>query len=236
MQLGKVMVVDDSDALRALMVSSLIRHGIDVYSASDLEKARKALESFKPDVVVLDLELGEDDGNDLIDEIDAAGAICLVASSRDKVEDRIKSLSLGAEDYMVKPIDMQELFLRIRNLLNLRRSTTVDIKNAIAELGGVKVDLVSRRLIGKDSKRHDDLTMSEFELLRLLAEKPGAVQSREMLFRRVMGRNVSDSSRALDMLVSKVRKKLRSAGCKVDINSVRGEGYALRPYRTSTIR
>jgi hypothetical protein len=57
-----------------------------------------------------------------------------------------------------------------------------------------------------------------------------------MLFRRVMGRNVSDSSRALDMLVSKVRKKLRSAGCKVDINSVRGEGYALRPYRGSAIR
>lgn len=224
----KIMIVEDSHSIRALIVSDLTRRGLDVYSTSSIKGAKAGLASFKPDIAILDLGLEDGDGNDLIRELQEREIMCLVLSQRDALQDKINSLTLGAQEYIIKPVDLDELYLRIRNLLTFCKSEHGDATGRILRTyGGAKVDVLGRKLISPDNKTSIELTKAEFKLLVELGEAGGVQQSREHLNRAVFGRKVFRNSRALDMLVSKIRKKLRLAGAGTSIVAMRGEGYAM---------
>ena len=209
-------------------MSTLIREGYDVYSASSISNARAALQSFRPNLVTLDLTLEDGDGSDLMQEIAKVGALCLVLTAREGDEERIRLLELGAQEYLQKPVSAQEILLRIRNILSFFKTNIIYSGSSLIEIGGITIDLTSRSLVERDGGKPIELTGSELKLLRILGEAGELATNRERLFTKVTGRRNLGASRALDMLASKLRRKLRDAGSPVDIYSVRGQGYVLR--------
>lgn len=217
MQLGKVMIVDDSPSLRALLVSTLIREGYDVYSASSIANARAALQSFRPNLVTLDLTLEDGDGSDLLQEIRKAGALCLVLTARDGDEERMRLLELGAQEYLHKPVSAQEILLRIRNILSFLKTHLIPEASALIEIGGIKIDLTSRCIVESNGAKTVGLTSSEVKFLTILGAAGEVATNRDRLYTQITGKRNIGESRALDMLASKLRGKLRDAGSPTDI-------------------
>ena len=209
------------------MSDYLRQKGFDIYSVTSLLAARSAIKTFKPDVLVLDLGLDDGDGTDLMSDLKAAACGCIVVSSRSDISDRLKLLELGADDYLIKPFDLHELFLRVRNLLTQRLRATSSSDNVIVEYSGIRVILATRSVIDQDGQILTVLTDSELLLIRALSQAFGAVVTRKDLYSNVFGRKSFDRSRALDVLVSKLRHKLKEIGSSLDIKSVRGAGYML---------
>ena len=223
----KIMVVEDAHSLRAIIVSDLIRRGFDVFLSENLQGARAGLRRFKPDLVVLDLSLPDGDGIELIDECQKDSVLCLVLTSMAQKEEMFSCLARGAQEYIVKPIDESELFLRVRNLVASRPAVLKASEISLVEIGGIKIDLMGRQLVSNDLNTSSRLTEYEFRLLRLLSEALEGGRTREDLNRLVLGHKAISESRALDMLVSKLRSKIRKIGSSVTIISLRGQGYML---------
>ena len=224
---GRILIVEDSDAIRTLMSDYLRQNGFDIYSVTSLLAARAAIKTFKPDVLVLDLGLDDGDGTELMSDLKASGCGCIVVSSRSDISDRLKLLELGADDYLIKPFDLHELFLRVRNMLTQRLRAVSSSDDVIVEYNGIRVVLATRSVIDQDGKVLTILTDSELLLIRSLSQSFGAVVTRKDLYTNVFGRKSFDRSRALDVLVSKLRHKLKDIGTNMDIKSVRGSGYML---------
>lgn len=223
---GRVLIVEDTDSVRLLVTEFLRRQGLDVFAVSSKLAARMALRTFKPDVMILDLGLEDGEGIELMDDWREAGCHCLVLSARAGLEDRLSLLELGADDYVTKPFDPRELYLRIRNMLaNRTRASNAD--ELIVDYAGIRVVLATRSVLSPAGEVIDVLGDSELLLIRALSRSFPAVVSRQDLYATVFDRKSFETSRALDVLVSKLRRKLRELGTDLDIRSVRGTGYML---------
>lgn len=225
--MGRALLIEESAALRTSFSDYLQSRGIQTYTARGVSDARALLPALRPDVTTLDLDMQEGDGFDLIEQITSAGSRCLIVSMRDRVQDRIRALELGADDFVTKPIDLEELYLRLRNILVHRRPQTVDANNPVLDLNGVKVDLVTRALLNAENKPGAELTESELALLRILAENMDRVVSKETLFAAIHGRSYSPTTRSLDVGISRLRIKLKTSESGAEIRSVRQAGYLL---------
>ena len=137
----------------------------------------------------------------------------------------MRALSLGADSYLVKPISSEELYLRLRNILANRSPRRSELNNAIVDLQGVKVDLVTRAVLDRGGARGPDLSETELSLLRVLAENANRTVSKENLSHQVYRQSYLPGSRALDVGISRLRIKLKSAGTGAEIRSVREAGY-----------
>lgn len=220
---SRVLLVEDSAAFRKLMYERLRLRGYEIYEAWSLASARRMLPSVQPSVVLLDLELDGEDGYELLKE-SRDGRAVIVVSAREKAEERVRCLTLGAADYIVKPIDFDELVLRIERAERLQAPRESSI--LLMAAGDVRFDLVSRRISGRD-KESDPLSPAEARLLRLLAEAKGRAIPREEIARDVLGRQTLVEGRSIDVMVSKMRRKLDAVGAGRLIQSVRGLGYRL---------
>lgn len=220
---SRVLLVEDSAAFRKLMYERLRLRGYEIYEAWSLASARRMLPSVQPSVVLLDLELDGEDGYELLKE-SRDGRAVIVVSAREKAEERVRCLALGAADYIVKPIDFDELVLRIERAERLQAPRESSI--LLMAAGDVRFDLVSRRISGRD-KESDPLSPAEARLLRLLAEAKGRAIPREEIARDVLGRQTLVEGRSIDVMVSKMRRKLDAVGAGRLIQSVRGLGYRL---------
>jgi two-component system response regulator MprA len=221
----RLLVVDDDRALRDVLRRSLTLAGYDVRVTETGAGALSDVSSTVPDAVVLDIGLPDIDGLEVCRLLRREGnrVPILMLTARDAVADRIDGLDAGADDYLVKPFDVDELKARLRALL--RRSSGEGITEGLtfAELA-------------LDPARHGvmvgetfvELTRTEYQLLELLLLNPRRVMPHSLIYDRVWGYDFGPTSNALRVYIGYLRRKLEDAGGRPLIHTVRGVGYALR--------
>ncbi len=217
-----ILVVDDDQRLRELLRRYLTRHGYAVTLAADAQEAAARLESFLFDLLVLDLMLPGEDGLALARRLRATSDLpILVLTARSEVEDRIRGLEAGADDYLVKPFEPRELLLRIATIL---RRTARPAPRAEIRFGPYRFDLRTHMLwLGEQPVR---LTTTEAAMLALLARRSGRAVSRAELAHAAA---VDGSDRAVDVHIARLRRKLEcDPRTPRYLLTHRGEGYALR--------
>ncbi|WP_319943288.1 response regulator transcription factor [Nocardia aurantia] len=220
MQRGRILVIEDADAIRAAVTTALFAAGHEVLSRADGAGLEHDLAVFRPDVVVLDVMLPGRDGFALLETVRArceAGVVMLTA--RDGVEDRVRGLRAGSDDYVVKPFDLTELVARIEALL--RRMGRLQAKLTIGDL---VVDVDSGVVVRGD--RQVALTATEFKLLTYLATHRDRVLTKTQNLTAVWGYEDYDPN-LVEVYVSAVRRKLEEHGPRL-LQTVRGLGYTLR--------
>ncbi|MER5324063.1 response regulator transcription factor [Streptosporangium roseum] len=227
---ARVLVVDDEPALREALQSSLEYEGYRVGLASDGLAALEVLEREPYELVLLDVMMPRLDGLTACRRLRAAGnhVPVLMLTARDAVGDRVSGLDAGADDYLVKPFELDELLARVRALL--RRSALT--APAAADGGGVllhgdlRMDTSSREVTRAGERL--ELTRTEYLLLELLMVHPRQVLTREQILSEVWGFDFEPSSNSLDVYVMYLRRKTEAAGRSRLIHTVRGVGYVLR--------
>jgi two-component system response regulator MprA len=222
----RVLVVDDDRGLRDVLRRALSLSGYEVELAESGSGALTAVTSAVPDAMVLDIGLPDIDGLEVTRQLRRAGnrLPVLMLTARDAVSDRIDGLDAGADDYLVKPFDVDELKARLRALM--RRSGgegDVDGGLSFAEL---KLDPARHGVTVSDN--FVELTRTEYQLLELLMRNPRRVLPHTLIYDRVWGYDFGPTSNALRVYVGYLRRKLEDAGSRPLIHTVRGVGYSLR--------
>ncbi|MDB4885480.1 MAG: phoB [Gemmatimonadetes bacterium] len=223
----RVLVVDDETDIVALVAYHLARSGYRVSTASSGTEALDAARRDRPSLVVLDLMLPGMSGFEVLEQLrageDTRGIAVLMLTARREEQDRIRGLSLGADDYLAKPFSPQELVLRVGAILRRLGAGGASVADTI-RLGALEIDT------GAHTVRVDgdpvDLTPTEFKLLHTLVERRGRVQDRAFLLRTVWDAAPDIQTRTVDMHVQRLRAKLGSAGDLIE--TVRGFGYRIR--------
>ncbi|MGW1248980.1 response regulator transcription factor [Streptomyces sp. NPDC002535] len=228
----RILIVDDEPAVREALRRSLAFEGYGTQDAVDGLDALARMESYAPDLVVLDVQMPRMDGLTAARRIRASGSTVpiLMLTARDTVGDRVTGLDAGADDYLVKPFELDELFARIRALL--RRSSyasataSVPAEADVLSFEDLRMDLATREVTR--GGRTVELTRTEFTLLEMFLAHPRQVLTREQILKAVWGFDFEPSSNSLDVYVMYLRRKTEAGGEPRLVHTVRGVGYALR--------
>lgn len=227
---ARVMVVDDDAQIRTLVARSLTRHGFDTLTAPDVRSAEAMLAQRPVDLVILDVMMPGEDGLSLCRRLARSGGpMILILSALDASSDRIVGLELGADAYLPKPCDPRELVAHVRALLRRARMHYESGPDGgrSAEFEGWQVDLIGR-LLRDPTGLVIDLSNAEFVLLRSFLERPRRVLTREQLLDTAHGDGADIFDRAVDVQVSRLRRKLGPDGARF-VRTVRNEGYMFTP-------
>ncbi len=220
---ARVLVVEDDEAIADVLRRSLRAEGHDVRSAADGVEALTEAEQFVPDLVVLDLGLPRLDGVEVCKRLRADSDVpILILTARTETDDRVSGLDMGADDYLVKPFERQELLARIRALLRRRPPRG----SASMVVGDLTLNADTREV--RRGEREVELTKREFELLQYLAENQKLVVSRERLLEEVWGYDPTDETNTIDVFISNLRRKLEEDGEPRLLHTKRGAGYVLK--------
>jgi two-component system response regulator MprA len=221
----RIVVVDDERALRDVLRRALVLAGYEVRCAEDGPSGLAEIVGSAPDAVVLDIGMPGMDGLEVCRRLRAQGnrVPILMLTARDAIADRIDGLDAGADDYLVKPFDVDELKARLRALV--RRSG-----------GEGDPDALSFAELRLDTARHGvavdgafvELTRTEFQLLELLMRNPRRVLPHSLIYERVWGYDFGPASNSLRVYIGYLRRKLEEAGARNLIHTVRGVGYTMR--------
>lgn len=224
MKAKRILVVEDDAALSRLLRINLVYEGFEVECVADGGLAPGRAREFAPDLVLLDVMLPGLDGFKLLEALgQGRRAPMIVLSVLAQRADKLRGLRLGADDYVTKPFDLQELIARIHAVLR-RSSPELDQ----LALGEVVIDFASRHATRHGTSVH--LTDLEFDLLRYLAERRGRVVYRDELLRSVWGYGDMPMTRSVDNTVARLRRKIEpDDGEPRYIHTVRGHGYVLTP-------
>ncbi|MFF0063783.1 response regulator transcription factor [Streptomyces sp. NPDC005279] len=227
----RILIVDDEPAVREALQRSLSFEGYGTEVAVDGVDALARAEAYSPDLIVLDIQMPRMDGLTAARRLRAAGSTTpiLMLTARDTVGDRVTGLDAGADDYLVKPFELDELFARVRALL--RRSSYATAASAATDddvlaFADLRMDLVTREVMR--GTRRVELTRTEFTLLEMFLAHPRQVLTREQILKAVWGFDFEPSSNSLDVYVMYLRRKTEAAGEPRLVHTVRGVGYALR--------
>jgi two-component system KDP operon response regulator KdpE len=220
----KLLVVDDEPAIRRLLGTALSRAGYAVVEAGTAREALAAVAIDKPGAVLLDLGLPDRDGLELVPLIIGAGAAVVVVSARDATEQKVSALDLGADDYVTKPFDTEEVLARIRAAL--RHRLTWQAEQAFVRVGEVEINLSARIVLKAGEEVH--LTPKEYGLLAELAARPGRVLTHAQLLRAVWGPAHEGDVEYLRVAARGIRRKLEEDPARPSLirNEV-GVGYRL---------
>jgi len=220
---AKILVVDDEPDALELIEVNLKAAGYEVLSAPDGHKALEKARTLLPALILLDVMLPEVDGLEVCKALrrdpKTASIPIIMLTARAAEIDRVVGLELGADDYVTKPFSPRELVLRIKNLL--KRGAAAPETAQHVHFAGLAVDRSRHRVTYHDKEL--DLTLTEFKLVTLLAERKGRVQSREQLLKDVWGYNTLIDTRTVDTHMRRLRDKLGDAAKLLD--TVRGVGY-----------
>ncbi|WP_460370299.1 response regulator transcription factor [Actinocorallia lasiicapitis] len=225
-----ILVVDDEPAVREALVSSLEFEGHQVSEAGDGVDALRMAEKARPDLIVLDVLMPRMDGLTACRRLRTQGdhTPVLMLTARDMVGDRVTGLDAGADDYLVKPFELDELLARIRALL--RRSSlsarTGGGQEEVLEFAGIRMNTLTRD-VTRDGRRLE-LTRTEYMLLEMFLHHPRQVLTREQILETVWGFDFEPASNSLDVYVMYLRRKTEIDGMPRLVHTVRGVGYALR--------
>ena len=218
----RILVVDDDSRIRDVLRRQLSYEGYQVELAGDSREAFARVADNPPDLVVLDWMLPGMDGLEIcrrLRQVDDMPIIMLTAKGT--LDDKVDGLDSGADDYLVKPFEPEELLARVRALLRRRQPQT-----NLLRFGALTLDPAARQVWVGD--RLVDLSSKEFDLLELLMRHPRQVLTRETFYDRVWGYDFSGESNILEVYIRYLRSKLEAAGSPRYIQTVRGVGYALR--------
>lgn len=228
----RILIVDDEPAVREALQRSLAFEGYGTEVAVDGADALEKAAAYRPDLVVLDIQMPRMDGLTAARRLRATGSLTpiLMLTARDTVGDRVTGLDAGADDYLVKPFELDELFARIRALL--RRSSYAAGAGQAEEgdtlaFADLRMDLATREVTR--GARTVELTRTEFTLLEMFLAHPRQVLTREQILKAVWGFDFEPSSNSLDVYVMYLRRKTEAGGEPRLVHTVRGVGYVLRP-------
>lgn len=213
----RVLIVEDEKPISNLIRMSLTKEGFHCACAYDGAEAADLLEKSAYDLILLDVMLPEVDGFELMEYIRPMEIPVIFLTAKSSVQDRVKGLRLGAEDYIVKPFDTIELLARIDVVL--RRYRKCDM---VLETGGLKIDTASMRVWRGEEEI--SLTKTEYDLLLLFARNPRRAMYRETIYERVWGGEYPFGSKAVDLHVQRLRRKV---GWEQKLQAVNKVGYRL---------
>ena len=218
----KILIIDDEPSIVNLVQAYLKPEGYQVYTAADGNAGLKAARAFKPDIIVLDVMLPGMDGIELLSRLRRESQVYVIMlTARTEETDKIVGLSVGADDYMTKPFSPRELVARIKSALRrMQTGGTSNPEGSVLAFRHVRIDTGARQVTVDDDPV--ELTASEFDLLRVLAENRGRVLSREQLLEKVWGGEYFGEMRVVDVHLGHVHQKL---GNPDFIVTVRGVGY-----------
>jgi two-component system response regulator MprA len=221
--IGRVLVVEDDDEIADVLRRSLRQEGHEVRTATDGEEALVAARDFVPDLVVLDLGLPKLDGVEVCRRLRADSDVpILILTARTDTEDRVGGLDAGADDYLVKPFERDELLARLRALMRRRPPRG----SASLRVGDLVLNPDTREV--NRGERQLDLTNREFELLEFLMRNQRLVVSRERLLEEVWGYDPTSMTNTIDVFISNLRRKLEEGGEGRVLHTKRGAGYVVR--------
>jgi two-component system response regulator MprA len=219
----RVLVVEDDADIAGVLRRSLDKEGYDVRIAADGETALDEAGDFEPDTVVLDLGLPKLDGVEVCRRLRREGDVpILILTARDALDARVEGLDSGADDYLVKPFEREELLARIRALLRRRPPRG----SAFLVVGDLRLNPDSHEVVR--GERELELTAREFELLEHLMRNERIVVSRQALLDEVWGYHPFAETNTVDVFISNLRRKLEAGGEPRVLHTVRGAGYVLR--------
>ncbi len=219
----KILLIEDYKPLRESIKKGLIENGYAVDSTGDGEEGLWYASTAEYDVVVLDLRLPGMDGLEVLKRLRAQKnrVHVLIITARDSVDDRVKGLDLGADDYLVKPFEFSELLARVRALVRRKH----DQKEPVIRVGDLEIDTSDREV--KRGGKLLDLTLKEYAIMEILARKAGRVVSREMILEGVYDFDSDLSSNVIDVYIGRLRKKLEAEQGNRILHTKRGFGYML---------
>ncbi|MBS0410596.1 MAG: response regulator [Proteobacteria bacterium] len=227
-----ILVVDDDPGIRDVVSEFLERHGYAVDTAADGREMERAISRHAPDLVVLDVMLPGEDGLAICRRLSTPdGPAIIMLSAMGEETDRIVGLELGADDYVPKPCNPRELLARVRAVLRRRREPRGGDENldAACEFAGWRLDLVRHELRSPEGVVVN-LSSGEFSLLRAFVERPQRVLTRDQLLEFARGPQSDAFDRAIDVQISRLRRKLDHGSEGVElIRTVRNEGYLFTP-------
>jgi two-component system phosphate regulon response regulator OmpR len=221
-----ILVVDDDVRLRNLLARYLNEQGWVVTCACDADDARLKLNFFKYDAMVLDVMMPKQTGIQFLQNASSPMPPALMLTAMGEVDDRIKGLEAGADDYLSKPFEPKELVLRLQKIINRTKINQISYK--IVNFGDFSLDLIKRRLTQNGSVVH--LTEGELATLVILAENLNQIVAREVLLRNITqnGGTEENNLRAVDVLITRIRRKIEPDPSRpIHLQTARGEGYTL---------
>lgn len=223
---ARVLVVDDEPQIRRLIQAALTRADYAILEAADARAAMETLRREHPDITLLDLGLPDRDGLELVPLIKAqSGTTLIIVSARDATDEKVAALDLGADDYLTKPFDTDELLARVR--VALRNRTTREGAVAAVTVGDVTIDIVAHRVVRAGQEVH--LTPKEFAVLARLARFPGRVATHKQIMSDVWPNEFGQHVEYLRVLVRGLRQKLEDDPRQPRlIRNEPGIGYRLR--------
>jgi two-component system, OmpR family, phosphate regulon response regulator PhoB len=225
--LYRILVVDDEPDITALVAYHLAKADYRVITATNGKDALQTAREERPDLVVLDLMLPDVSGYDVLTELrrreETHEIGILLLTARQKEADRVRGLTLGADDYLLKPFSPAELVLRVSAILRRLRAPAVAAGGRLSA-GPILLDRTAHRVTVNGAEV--ELTATEFKLLRTLIEREGRVQSRAQLLEEVWRAQPDVRTRTVDMHLQRLRRKLGAVGSWIE--TVRGAGYCFR--------
>lgn len=223
--MSRLLVVEDELALRQSLCRGLREEGYQVSEATTLAEANRQIESHLPQALLLDRMLPDGDGVEILRRLRSEGRTIptLILTARDSVQERIKGLDSGADDYLVKPFDFDELLARVRALL--RRAHPADVTKSVLQVGDLELDLL-RRTVKRGGISHE-LSQRLFELLHCLMRHPDQIVSREKLADEVWKQNTATWTNVIEVHINQLRKRIEHPDLPTILHTVRGQGYRL---------
>jgi two-component system response regulator MprA len=219
----RVLVIEDEDRILDFLRRGLTYEGYRVDTAADGPTGMALARETPPDVVILDWMLPGLDGLEVCRRLRAAGDVpILMLTAKEAVSDRVQGLDAGADDYLVKPFEFDELLARIRALLRRAHPEAADV----LVFGDLRLDTGTHQAFR--GERQVDLTAKEYELLELFLRNPRQVLTREVIFDRVWGYDFGGESNIIEVYVRYLRQKTEAGGEPRVLHTVRGVGYVLR--------
>lgn len=220
----RILVAEDEKDMNRLISKALEKEGYGVDSCFDGEAALDYLSSADYDGAVLDIMMPKKDGYQVVKELRASGngTPVIFLTARDSIADRVKGLDLGADDYLIKPFDLDELLARIR-VMTRRRSGQ---QTSVIEIGDLHIDTASQQV--RRGERSIELSAREYSILKYMAANQGMVLSREQIEDHVWNFDYEGGSNVVDVYISYLRKKIDAPGEKKLIHTAWGRGWVLK--------
>ena len=222
-----ILVIDDDDKITSMLRRNLAFEGYEVTTANNGVEGLKAYLQKEPDLVILDVMMPYIDGVEVCHRIRESGSQVpiLMLTAKDDIQDRVKGLDSGADDYLVKPFALEELLARARALFRRQQDKSPKESNMLS-FEDLMLDMDAREAIR--GGRRIELTSKEYELLLLFMQNPRRVLTRDTLMEKIWGYDFSGESNVLEVYIAMLRQKLEEGGLSRLIVTVRGTGYVLK--------
>ena len=221
--------IEDDASIRDIEIYTLLSTGFEAKGFENGKEALEALKDEQPDLILLDVMMPEMDGIEFLKKVKSSSVFCdipiIMATAKGSEYDKVKSLDMGADDYLVKPFGMMEMVSRIKAVL---RRCKPKQKDNLLEMGDLVLNQEERTLLIKEEKVV--LTYKEFELLQLFLSHPGKVYTRDVLYNEIWGSDYIGESRTVDMHIRTLRQKLGNYGEMIE--TVRNVGYRMETQKS----